>query len=81
LIHCNAGRLACVNWGTVLRVIRSATEQGKDIRVYACETRPLNQGSRLTTWELMEDKIPVILDEDRSGASRWPIALRRIGRH
>ena len=61
LTHCNAGRLACVDWGTALGVIRSATEQGKDIRVYACETRPLNQGSRLTAWELMEDKIPVTL--------------------
>ena len=61
LTHCNAGKLACVDWGTALGVIRSATEQGKDIRVYACETRPLNQGSRLTAWELMEDKIPVTL--------------------
>jgi len=61
LTHCNAGRLACVDWGTALGVIRSAVAQGKDIRVYACETRPLNQGSRLTAWELMEDKIPVTL--------------------
>ncbi|MEA2045224.1 MAG: S-methyl-5-thioribose-1-phosphate isomerase [Euryarchaeota archaeon] len=61
LTHCNAGRLACVDWGTALGVIRSAVAHGKDIRVYACETRPLNQGSRLTAWELMEDKIPVTL--------------------
>ena len=61
MTHCNAGRLACVDWGTALGVIRSATEQGKNIRVYACETRPLNQGSRLTAWELMEDKTPVTL--------------------
>ena len=61
LTHCNAGRLACVGWGTALGVIRSAIEQGKNVQVYACETRPLNQGSRLTCWELMEDKIPVTL--------------------
>ena len=69
LTHCNAGRLACVDWGTALGVIRSARAQGKDIRVIACETRPLNQGSRITAWELMEDKIPVTLITDSmSGA-------------
>lgn len=64
MTHCNAGRLACVDWGTALGVIRSAREQGKEIRVIACETRPLNQGSRITTWELMEDRIPVTLITD-----------------
>ncbi|MCE8424866.1 MAG: S-methyl-5-thioribose-1-phosphate isomerase [Candidatus Methanoperedens sp.] len=64
MTHCNAGRLACVDWGTALGVIRSAREQGKDIKVLSCETRPLNQGSRITTWELMEDKIPVTLITD-----------------
>jgi methylthioribose-1-phosphate isomerase len=61
LTHCNAGRLACVGWGTALGVIRSAVEAGKEIRVYACETRPLHQGSRLTVWELQEEGIPVTL--------------------
>ena len=61
LTHCNAGRLACVDWGTALGVIRSAWAQGKKISVYACETRPLFQGSRLTAWELSEDNIPVTL--------------------
>lgn len=61
LTHCNAGRLACVGWGTALGVIRQAAMDGKEIHVYACETRPLNQGSRLTAWELMEDGIDVIL--------------------
>ena len=61
MTHCNAGRLACVDWGTALGVIRSARALGKDIKVISCETRPLNQGSRITTWELMEDKIPVTL--------------------
>lgn len=61
LTHCNAGRLACVGWGTALGVIRQAVMDGKEIHVYACETRPLNQGSRLTSWELMEDGIDVTL--------------------
>ena len=64
MTHCNAGRLACVDWGTALGVIRSARAQGKDIKVISCETRPLNQGSRITTWELMQDKIPVTLITD-----------------
>jgi len=61
LTHCNAGRLACVGWGTALGVIRSAVAEGKRISVCACETRPLFQGSRLTAWELSEDNIPVTL--------------------
>ena len=61
LTHCNAGRLACVGWGTALGVIRSAVAEGKKISIYACETRPLHQGSRLTAWELSEDNIPVTL--------------------
>jgi len=61
LTHCNAGRLACVGWGTALGVIRSAMDEGKRISVYSCETRPLHQGSRLTAWELSEDNIPVTL--------------------
>jgi methylthioribose-1-phosphate isomerase len=69
LTHCNAGRLACVGWGTALGVIRSAVEEGKKIAVYACETRPLHQGSRLTAWELQEDGIPVtIICESAAGS-------------
>ncbi|MBP2030179.1 methylthioribose-1-phosphate isomerase [Methanohalophilus levihalophilus] len=64
MTHCNAGKLACVDWGTALGVIRSAVQEGKDIKVIACETRPLNQGGRLTTWELMQDNIPVTLIAD-----------------
>lgn len=64
LTYCNAGRLATVDWGTALGVVRSAVEQGKEIRVIACETRPLNQGSRLTCWELMQDGIEVTLITD-----------------
>ena len=64
LTYCNTGRLATVDWGTALGVIRSAIEEGKNIKVIACETRPLNQGSRLTAWELMQDKIDVTLITD-----------------
>ena len=59
LTHCNAGKMACVDWGTALGVIRSAIADKKKIAVVACETRPLNQGSRITAWELQQDKIPV----------------------
>ena len=69
LTHCNAGRLACVGWGTALGVIRSAVAAGKNIHVYACETRPLHQGSRLTAWELAQDKIPVTLICDSMSGS------------
>ncbi|OEH84820.1 S-methyl-5-thioribose-1-phosphate isomerase [Desulfuribacillus stibiiarsenatis] len=62
--HCNAGALATVDYGTALGVIRSAHEQNKNIHVYAGETRPYLQGSRLTTFELMKDNIPVTLVTD-----------------
>jgi methylthioribose-1-phosphate isomerase len=69
LTHCNAGRLACVGWGTALGVVRSAAEAGKRVHVYACETRPLYQGSRLTAWELSQDGIPVtLICESASGS-------------
>jgi methylthioribose-1-phosphate isomerase len=68
LTHCNAGSLACSSWGTALGVIRSAVEQGKDVRVIACETRPLLQGARLTAWELSRDAIPVTVITDSMAA-------------
>jgi len=64
LTHCNAGALATAGYGTALGVIRAAVEAGKDIKVYADETRPYLQGARLTAWELMEDGIPVTLITD-----------------
>jgi len=69
LTHCNAGRLACVDVGTAIGVIRAAVEAGKEISVVSCETRPLNQGSRITTWELMQDQIPVTLITDSTAGS------------
>jgi methylthioribose-1-phosphate isomerase len=64
LTHCNAGGLATAGYGTALGVIRAAHEAGKNIRVFADETRPWLQGARLTTWELMKDGIPVTLISD-----------------
>ncbi|MFP4496681.1 MAG: S-methyl-5-thioribose-1-phosphate isomerase [Vulcanimicrobiota bacterium] len=58
LHHCNTGFLATGDYGTALGVIRSAHRQGKNIHVWVDETRPLMQGSRLTAWELEQDKIP-----------------------
>lgn len=66
LTHCNAGALATGGYGTALGVIRGAVAAGKRITVYADETRPWLQGSRLTTWELMEDGIPVVLNVDNA---------------
>ncbi len=64
LTHCNAGALATCGYGTALGVIRSAVEAGKKLRVYADETRPFLQGSRLTAWELMKDNIPTTVISD-----------------
>ena len=64
LTHCNAGALATAGYGTALGVIRAAVEAGKNISVFANETRPFLQGSRLTAWELKEDNIPVTVITD-----------------
>ena len=68
LTHCNAGALACSSWGTALGVIRSAVDAGKDVKVIACETRPLLQGARLTAWELARDGIDVTVITDSTAA-------------
>lgn len=64
LTHCNAGALATAGYGTALGVIRAAVEAGKQIDVYADETRPFLQGARLTAWELQKDGIPVTIITD-----------------
>jgi methylthioribose-1-phosphate isomerase len=66
LTHCNAGALATAGYGTALGVIRAAVEAGKKIHVYADETRPFLQGSRLTAWELMKDGIPTTVISDNT---------------
>jgi methylthioribose-1-phosphate isomerase len=69
LTICNAGILATIDYGTALGVIYRAKEQGKKIKVYVCETRPLLQGARLTTWELRQKGIDVTLICDSMAAT------------
>ena len=64
LTHCNTGALATTGYGTALGVIKQAEGQGKKIRVFATETRPLLQGARLTAWELKQADIPFSLITD-----------------
>ncbi len=68
LTHCNAGGLATADFGTALGVIYAATEMGKSIKVYADETRPLLQGSRLTAWELQNSGVDVTVLCDSAAA-------------
>ena len=69
LTHCNAGALATAGYGTALGVIRAAFDSGKKIQVFADETRPFLQGSRLTAWELMKDGIPTtVISDNMAGA-------------
>jgi methylthioribose-1-phosphate isomerase len=72
LTHCNTGALATVGYGTALGVIREAHYLGKNIRVFADETRPRLQGAKLTAWELVQEEIPVTLIPD----SVAPILIR-----
>lgn len=74
--HCNAGALATGGIGTALGIITTAAAAGKAPTVFADETRPLLQGSRLTAWELERAGIPVTLLPD--GAAAWLMASRRI---
>ncbi|MFA5059653.1 MAG: S-methyl-5-thioribose-1-phosphate isomerase [Candidatus Omnitrophota bacterium] len=69
LTICNAGALATVDYGTALGVMYSAKKAGKKFSVYACETRPLLQGARLTAWELTKAKIPTTLICDNMAAT------------
>ena len=66
MTHCNAGALATVDWGTALGVVYSAHEAGKPVDVIAHATRPLNQGSRITTVELMERDVETTLIPDNA---------------
>src|SRR4029077_2466939 len=69
LPHCNAGALATCGYGTALGVIRAAIDSGKKLHVFADETRPFLQGSRLTAWELMKDGIqPTLIADNMAGA-------------
>jgi methylthioribose-1-phosphate isomerase len=69
LTHCNAGALATAGSGTALSIITKAAQQGKVVRVFADETRPLLQGARLTAWELQKQGIPVVLITDSTAGT------------
>jgi methylthioribose-1-phosphate isomerase len=80
LTHCNTGSLATAGFGTALGVIRAGHIAGKIAQVYAGETRPWQQGARLTMWELMRDRIPAKLVADsaaahlmKTGAVQWVV--------
>ena len=80
LTHCNTGSLATAGFGTALGVIRAGVAQGRIGKVYAGETRPWQQGARLTAWELLQDGIPATLIADsaashlmKTGAVQWVI--------
>jgi len=75
LTHCNAGALATAGYGTALGVIRAAVDSGKKLQVFADETRPFLQGSRLTAWELMKDGIPTTVISDNMAG-----AMMRLGK-
>ena len=68
LTHCNAGALACVDYGTALAPLRTAHARGTALHVYVDETRPFLQGSRLTAWELLRAGIPCTLITDSMAA-------------
>lgn len=69
LTHCNTGSLATTAWGTALGIVRELHERGEVEIVHADETRPLLQGSRLTSWELAHDGIPHVVQADGAAAS------------
>jgi len=67
LTHCNAGWLGCVNWGTATSPIYQAYNKGIDLHVWVDETRPRNQGARLTAWELAQRGVPHTIITDNTG--------------
>lgn len=67
LTHCNAGWLACVDWGTATSAIYQAFDKGIDVHVWVDETRPRNQGARLTAWELGKHGVPHTVIADNTG--------------
>jgi methylthioribose-1-phosphate isomerase len=82
LTHCNAGALATAGYGTALGVIRRAIANGKQLRVFADETRPVLQGARLTAWELARDGIDVtVIADNMAGAlmARGEISAAIVG--
>ena len=82
MTYCNAGMLATLGCGTALGVIYRANALGKNVKVYACETRPLLQGARLTSWELQQSGVDVTLITDNMAAfimSKGEVDLAIVG--
>ncbi|MBL7197250.1 MAG: S-methyl-5-thioribose-1-phosphate isomerase [Candidatus Omnitrophica bacterium] len=75
LTICNAGGMATSGYGTVLSVFFKAKEDGRKFEVFACETRPLLQGARITSWELMQKKIKTTLICDSMAASLMEVGI------
>lgn len=73
LTHCNAGALACVDYGTALGVIRAAFREGKKIKIICDETRPFCQGAKLSVFEMQQENIPVKLIVDNAAARMMQI--------
>ncbi len=67
LTHCNAGWLACIDWGTATAPIYKAHKKGIDVKVWVDETRPRNQGSKLTAYELLQEGVPHTVITDNAG--------------
>ncbi len=67
LTHCNAGMMGCIRWGTITSPIYQAKAKGIELHVWVDETRPRNQGSNLTAWELTQHEIPHTLIVDNTG--------------
>ena len=80
LTHCNAGALATAGYGTALGVIRGAVEAGKQVAVFADETRPFLQGARLTAWELVRDGIDTTVITDNMAGALMRAGPDRPGR-
>lgn len=76
LTHCNTGALATAGHGTALGIIRSLRDRGFQITLYADETRPYQQGSRLTAWEMQEEKIPCYIIAE--GMAAWLMSTKKI---
>ncbi len=82
LTHCNTGALATAGMGTALGVVRELHARGRLARLWACETRPVLQGARLTAWEAVQDGLPVTLIVDSAAATvlaSRPVAAVLVG--
>ena len=77
LTICNTGALATGGWGTALGIVRSARAAGRDVHLFACETRPYDQGARRTTWECVQEDIPCTLIADSMAGAL--MASGRVG--